>query len=351
MAATNPQRTPSNTSGSSRAGGNHARLASFRRTADENKPSALNRSGTPRPTSTARLGAQRKSQPAATSSPNRHDNVNQNRLSRRQLCQREGRPQYLNDEPRRKRSGYANRNRGRRTSFAWHPLMLIPLALVLVLGFGAFSLISSCNQKATEEHAREDAAAEAARIEAQRVHPENLGVTVAGISTPRSAWIQGQMPHLYQTDPAWAYKPYGGGTVRANACGPTALSMVYVYLTGKTDLDPGSMAAFADAYNYAPTGATEWAFMTEGAGMLGLQSWTISVNRDSIKQALSAEQPVICSVGPGDFTNAGHYIVLNSIDSRGMVEVLDPNSAATSARRWPVQRIVNQTVNCWAFSV
>lgn len=229
--------------------------------------------------------------------------------------------------------------------------MLVPLALVLVLGFGMFSLISSCNQKAAEERAREEAAARAARVEAQRVHPEDLGITVAGISTPRSAWKKGEMPRLYQTDPAWAYKPYGGGTVRANACGPTALTMVYVYLTGKTDFDPGSMAAFADSYNYAPTGATEWSFMTEGAGMFGLQSWSISVNRGSIQQALEAGQPVICSMTPGDFTNIGHYIVLKSIDERGMLEVFDPNSAATSAQRWPIQRIINQTANCWAFTV
>ena len=60
------------------------------------------------------------------------------------------------------------------------------------------------------------------------------------------------MPHLYQTDPAWANKSYAGGTVRANACGPTSLTMVYIYLTGRTDLDPGAMAAFADENNFAP---------------------------------------------------------------------------------------------------
>lgn len=228
--------------------------------------------------------------------------------------------------------------------------MLVLLVLVLVLGFGIFSLVSSCNRQAAEKRAAEEAAAEAAHIEAQRVHPEDLGVTVAGVSTPRNSWKQGEMPHLYQTDPAWAFKPYGGGTVHDNACGPTALTMVYVYLTGKTDYDPGTMAAFSDVHNYAPTGATEWAFMTEGAAMLGLNGKAIPTNRGSIQQALSLGRPVICSMLPGDFTNAGHFIVLKSIDSRGMVEVFDPNSPANIARRWPVQRIVNQINNAWAFT-
>lgn len=159
------------------------------------------------------------------------------------------------------------------------------------------------------------------------------------------------MPHLYQTDPAWASEPYAGGTVRSNACGPTSLAMVYVCLTGRTDMDPASMAAFADEHNFAPTGATEWSFMTEGAAMLGISSTHINPTRRSITEALAGGRPVICSVDPGDFTSVGHYIVLRSIDERGMVEVFDPNSPYNSARRWGIQRILNQTKACWSFWV
>ena len=97
-----------------------------------------------------------------------------------------------------------------------------------------------------------------------------LDSTSLMVSTPRSAWKQGSMPYLYQTDPLWSTKPYGGDTVRVNGCGPTCLSMVYIYLTGDTSLDPGQMSAYADQGNYAPTGATEWSFMTRGASGLGI---------------------------------------------------------------------------------
>ena len=46
------------------------------------------------------------------------------------------------------------------------------------------------------------------------------------------------MPHIYQIDPAWSELPYAGGTIRQNACGPTCLTMVYIFKTGRTDMTP-----------------------------------------------------------------------------------------------------------------
>lgn len=221
----------------------------------------------------------------------------------------------------------------------------------MLVGGAGFAIYSSAQQRAAEEAAQAEAAAEKKRLANQTVNPNKLGIGAYAASTPRSEWAQGTMPHLYQTDPAWANKSYAGGTVRANACGPTSLSMVYIYLTGRTDLDPGAMAAFADENNFAPTGATEWSFMTEGAAMLGINSTYINPSRSDITNALANGRPVICSVDPGDFTTVGHYIVLRSIDNRGMVEVFDPNSPYNSAHRWGIQRIINQTKACWSFWV
>lgn len=158
------------------------------------------------------------------------------------------------------------------------------------------------------------------------------------------------MPHLYQTDAAWSTEPYGGGTVAANACGPTAMTMLYVYFTGSDLMDPGSMAAWADANNYAPTGATEWSYMTEGAAAFGFYAEMVDPTRSIVEGALQDGNPVVCVVGPGDFTNLGHYIILKSIDDRAMVEVYDPNSPENSARKWPLVRVLNQTEVAWVYS-
>ncbi len=177
-----------------------------------------------------------------------------------------------------------------------------------------------------------------------------LSPTAFPVSTPVSEWAEGEMPHLYQTDAAWSTEPYGGGTVAANACGPTAMTMLYVYFTGSDLMDPGSMAAWADANNYAPTGATEWSYMTEGAAAFGFYAEMVDPTRSIVEGALQDGNPVVCVVGPGDFTNLGHYIILKSIDDRAMVEVYDPNSPENSARKWPLVRVLNQTEVAWVYS-
>ena len=168
-------------------------------------------------------------------------------------------------------------------------------------------------------------------------------------STPRSQWSAGTMPHIYQIDPAWSELPYAGGTIRENACGPTCLTMVYIFKTGHTDKTPVDICALAEAGNYAPTGATEWSFMTGGAWQLGLNGTQLYNDRESITQALRSGAPVIAAVRPGTFTNVGHYIVLYGIDDANQIGVYDPNSASRSARRWGVVEVLNEVEAMWAY--
>lgn len=171
------------------------------------------------------------------------------------------------------------------------------------------------------------------------------------LSTPREQWSKGSLPYLYQTDPAWSAKPYGGGTVALNGCGPTCLTMVYIYLTGNTDINPADMCAFADENNFAPTGATERAFMTDGAAMLGITGHNLSVTSSEVASVLAAGEPVICVVRPGDFTSVGHFIVLHGIDDSNMVNIHDPNSSYVSAQKWDLNLVLSQTNACWSFSM
>ena len=180
--------------------------------------------------------------------------------------------------------------------------------------------------------------------------PGQAGNTTPAHSTPRADWRAGETPFLYQTDPQWAGHPYAGGTIEKNGCGPTCLSMVYVALTGRGDLDPAAMADFAERGGYAVDGMTAWALMTEGAAGLGLASEELPASPGSVREALLAGSPVICSVGPGDFTTTGHFIVLAGLTEDGEVVVHDPNSAERSGRAWDLERVLGQCLNLWAFS-
>lgn len=178
-----------------------------------------------------------------------------------------------------------------------------------------------------------------------------MGQNASALSTPRSEWRTGEVPYLYQTDPAWADHPYADGNVEKNGCGPTCLSMVYVALTGKDDLGPAEMADFAEQGGYTQDGMTAWAFMSEGATELGLVPEELPASAGVVRAALEEGRPVICSVRPGDFTTTGHFIVLAEALEDGQVAVHDPNSPERSSRNWDLERVLDQCSNIWAFSV
>lgn len=219
-----------------------------------------------------------------------------------------------------------------------HRLCLVLCSIVACL---AFVYLGSC---ASHGSAGLEPAAEEKLLKA----PVAPGYSFA-FSTPRSQWQAGTMPHIYQIDPAWSELPYAGGTIRQNACGPTCLTMVYIYKTGHTDMTPVDMCALSEAGNYAPTGATEWSFMTSGAWQLGLNGTQLYNDRDSLAQALRSGAPVIAAVRPGTFTNVGHYIVLYGIDDADQIGVYDPNSQSRSARRWGVVEVLNEIEAMWAY--
>ncbi len=171
-----------------------------------------------------------------------------------------------------------------------------------------------------------------------------------GVSTPRIYWKRGLVPLLLQTDPEWADVPYAGGTIATHGCGPTSLSMVYVGLTGKKNYDPPAMAAFSQDAGFVEEGVTSWLLMSDGARQLGLVAEEVPGDAESVCAELRAGHPIICSVGPGDFTDNGHFIVLCGLDGEGRAIVRDPNSAARSAQPWDVARVVGQCRNIWSFT-
>lgn len=215
------------------------------------------------------------------------------------------------------------------------------LALCSIMACLAFVYLGSC---ASHGSAGLEPTAEEKLLKA----PVAPGYSFA-FSTPRSQWDAGTMPHIYQIDPAWSELPYAGGTIRQNGCGPTCLTMVYIFKTGRTDMTPADMCALSEAGNYAPTGATEWSFMTNGAWQLGLNGTQLYNDRDSMAQALRSGAPVIAAVRPGTFTNVGHYIVLYGIDDADQIGVYDPNSPSRSARRWGVVEVLNEIEAMWAY--
>lgn len=170
-------------------------------------------------------------------------------------------------------------------------------------------------------------------------------------STPTSAWRAGEIPTLYQRDPAWSGSTYAEDEFGTTGCGPTCLAMAYVALTGRSDMGPADMGAFSERLGCATPDGTAWTFMTDGAAQLGLVATELPADEASVRGALLKGSPVICSVGPGDFTTTGHFIVLAGIDEQGRLIVRDPNSPERTAKTWDFATVLNQSRAIWAYAL
>lgn len=190
----------------------------------------------------------------------------------------------------------------------------------------------------------------ASHSQGQGAHTPSAPSLAGPASTPVSDWKRGAMPYLYQTDPAWASTPYAGAALKTHGCGPTCMSMIQAYFSGKGAKDPAALCQFSEVNGFVDAGATSWLFMTEGARMLGLASRELPASEDVVRAQLRMGHPVVCVVGPGDFTTEGHFIVLCDENADGTIEIRDPNSEEHSKQAWSLERILPQCRNLWAFS-
>ncbi len=178
-------------------------------------------------------------------------------------------------------------------------------------------------------------------------YPEKKG-TVGTIDLTEEA-ASDKVPLLLQWDERWGYHIYGAGVIGTTGCGPTALSMVALYLTGDPSYDPVTVADYAESAGYSdPGNGTQWTLMSEGCRAFGLIAEELPLDEERMRAALIAERPVICAMGPGDFTETGHFIVLTGLTEEGFV-VNDPNSIERSERAWTYEEISGQIRNIWAF--
>lgn len=158
------------------------------------------------------------------------------------------------------------------------------------------------------------------------------------------------MPLFIQWDKRWGYIEYGSSVAGITACGPVSLSMVAYYLTGDKNMSPDKIIQFAKDNGYCvPGSGTSWTLISEGAGKLGLTATELPLNENHVKSHLQDGEPIICVMGPGDFTTLGHYIVLTSYED-GYVTVNDSNSVERTNKKWKFSEIQDQIRNLWAIS-
>jgi hypothetical protein len=160
----------------------------------------------------------------------------------------------------------------------------------------------------------------------------------------------GAVPLLLQWDERWGYGSYGGAFIAESACGPTCLSMAALYLLKDASLTPPALCRFSEENGYrVPDSGTSWTLMSEGGAKLGLSARELPLSEDAMKRALDGGAVIAAVVGPGDFTQDGHFLVLTGYDETGF-HLNDPNSRVRSAKTWPFAVLSPQLRNLWALS-
>ena len=162
---------------------------------------------------------------------------------------------------------------------------------------------------------------------------------------------KGEIPLFLQWDKRWGYETYGSDFLAVTGCGPTCLSMVLCGLTGDTRWNPLEVARWAEEQGYYVDGSgSSWELMSSGASSLGLNVSEVVFDEQHILSTLESGMPVICVVGPGDFTTSGHFLVLTGVDDSGRIRLNDPNSRIRTEKAWDLQDLMGQIRNLWAYS-
>lgn len=156
-----------------------------------------------------------------------------------------------------------------------------------------------------------------------------------------------EVPLFMQWDKRWGYIMYGDDVAGLTGCGPVCLSMAAVYVLQDTKYSPDYMLAFAQENGYCiQGGGSQWTLISEGGKKLGMDVVEIPLDKSRIVKNLEAGNPIICVMGPGDFTTKGHFIVMTGVEN-GKIKINDPNSHVNSEKLWNYEDIYKQIKNLW----
>lgn len=148
-----------------------------------------------------------------------------------------------------------------------------------------------------------------------------------------------------QTSERWAEQPYGSDNLGGYGCGPTAMAMVVSTLTGEIT-DPAQMAEYCvDQGYWAKKHGSYWSIVPGVAEDFGLTCTGLppeEADSDTVIRYLVTGNLIVALMGPGHFTNGGHFIVLRGVTPDGSILVADPASQERSLTTWELELLLEE---------
>lgn len=175
--------------------------------------------------------------------------------------------------------------------------------------------------------------------------PADPVITQFGMADGREILTGGAVPCVYynQKEAPWSTMPFGGDPIGPYGCGPVAMAMVVSSMT-ETAIDPGQMAAWAADNGYwAPQSGSFHSLIPDAAVAFGLGATRLTASSSQqLIQCLLKGDMLVALMGPGHFTNGGHFIVLRGATLSGEILIADPNSRDNSLATWDPELLLGE---------
>lgn len=128
-----------------------------------------------------------------------------------------------------------------------------------------------------------------------------------------------------------------GSSISSSGCGVTSMAIIVSTFTGSKQYNPEYMMKLAYSYHDCGPGisGTNASFFQKAAKKFGYSYRYASRSQGNqvIEALKTGNSMVIAHMGPGHFTNNGHYIVLSAVNESGKVYVQDPNNRRNSSKK------------------
>jgi len=177
-----------------------------------------------------------------------------------------------------------------------------------------------------------------------------LAADLVRLTMGKFTFGQAEVPLIRQQDYTDAVCTIGGQkkSVATSGCGAVCVAMAAGALADSAET-PATLFQWAyDNGWYFGDGLGHEAMLAI-AGRAGLRGEWLENQADRILSALGAGRPVVAHMGPGTFTQNGHYILLTGVDGAGQICVNDPYSLERSRETYPLEQILREVKTARAF--
>lgn len=159
--------------------------------------------------------------------------------------------------------------------------------------------------------------------------------------------VMGSMQYFNQMDSHWgSYLINGKDPMSTNGCGPTCVAMViHAFGSASEQITPVEMADWAVQNQQYVVGAgsehtiVETALQSHGLTVTSLQN---SLSKETIVSELQKGHLLIGLMGPGFFTDEGHYLLMTGLDASGNVCIADPHSSENTSKPFTADFLISQ---------